>query len=63
MSLPTLKFHLEPWAISELQRLAKQRELSLTQFLQRLCFEAINSIDATPDRGRKADTINHGTPQ
>jgi hypothetical protein len=60
MRAPTLKFFIDPVALTKLQEVAESKALSVSQLLRNLVYEAIRDTQA-PRKGRKAGNTHNGT--
>jgi hypothetical protein len=57
MRAPTVKFFLDPVALTQLQQVADGKALSVSQLLRNLVYQAIRDNQATR-QGRKAGNTN-----
>jgi hypothetical protein len=62
MRAPTLKFFIDPVALTKLQEVAESKALSVSQLLRNLVYEAIRDNQATR-QGRKAVNLDHDEQQ
>jgi hypothetical protein len=58
---PTIRFALDAVALTKLQAVARERNLSLSQLLKNLVYQAINEKQAARE-GRKVEN-QHGNEQ